>query len=58
MKIDFANLNIEPSPNPKPLTTQKVMVTVSSEDGKRGPVETGFIRNTNLHPEAIARWRW
>jgi hypothetical protein len=60
MKIDFANLNIAPSPNPKHLTVERVSVRVSKGEGNtenHSQTETGFIRNASLHPEALlGRW--
>ena len=52
MKIDFANLNLAPMPNPKPLRVERVTVAVGAE-GKQGQPEVGYIRNANLHPEAV-----
>ena len=48
MKIDFANLNIQPMPNPKPLTTERVNV---EENG--APSGYGYVRNAKVHPAAI-----
>ena len=56
MKPDFNNLNIEPMPNPKPLSVERVSVRMEHTDdnGKTtyGPVESGYVRNANLHPAA------
>jgi hypothetical protein len=54
MKIDFANLNIAPSPNPKQLTVERVSVRVSKGEGNtenHSQTESGFIRNAKLHPD-------
>lgn len=56
VKIDFANLNIQPYPNPKPLRVQKVFVEVQSEDGKTFASGDGYIRNAEVHPSAVI-WR-
>lgn len=60
MKIDFANLNIAPSPNPKHLTVERVSVRVSKGEGNtenHSQTESGFIRNAKLHPDALlGRW--
>ena len=56
MKIDFSNLNSAPYPNPKPLTVERVSVRISKGEGNtenHSQVEIGFIRNTNLHPDAL-----
>ena len=54
MKIDFNNLNIQPMPNPKPLSVERVNVSTPGQDGKNnGATETGFIRNSSVHPSAI-----
>jgi len=55
MKIDFANLNIEPSPNPKTLAVEKIAVKITSEDGKVFAAGEGYIRNAKLDPLAHAR---
>ena len=52
VKLDFSNLNVEPSPNPKTLKVQRVSVQVTSEDGKVFASGDGFIRNVNVHPSA------
>jgi hypothetical protein len=51
-------INIEPWPNPKPLSVERVSVTTPGQDGKNnGSKETGFIRNANVHPDALlGRW--
>jgi hypothetical protein len=54
MKLNFQDLNIEPMPNPKPIHVQRVSVTTLGQDGKNtGAGEYGFIRNSNLHPDAL-----
>jgi hypothetical protein len=56
MKIDFQNLNIAPSPNPKHLTVERVPVRIAQGEGhteQHSQTETGFIRNSSLHPDAI-----
>ena len=58
MKIDFSRLNIEPSPNPKPLHVERVTLCISKGEGnteQHSQVETGFIRNACIHPGAIGR---
>ncbi len=60
MKIDFQNLNIAPSPNPKPLTVERVNVRIAKGEGNtenHSQVETGFIRNTFLSPDALLERR-
>lgn len=60
MKLDFSDLNIEPSPNPKPLHAERVTVRISKGEGRteeHSQTETGYIRNANLHPSALTgRW--
>ncbi len=61
MKIDFANLNLEPSPNPKPLTVERVSVRIETVDEKGNAKfssdSTGYIRNASVHPVAhTGRW--
>ena len=57
MKIDFANLNIEPTPNPKSLKVQRVNVEVVTEEGKVFAAGDGYVRNANVHPSAhTERW--
>lgn len=47
-------INIEPMPNPKPIHVVRVTVTTPGQDGKNSSTqEYGFIRNANLHPEAL-----
>ena len=61
MKIDFSDINIEPMPNPKRLTVQRVNVAIVTEDDK-GNVRSsdssvGYIRNASVHPAAhTGRW--
>jgi hypothetical protein len=55
MKIDFTNLNVEPMPNPKPLTVERVSVSMDKSEaaapaGKTSPY--GYIRNVSIHPSA------
>jgi hypothetical protein len=55
MKIDFNNLNIQPWPNPKPLSTERVRVAMEKSEtaapaGTTSPY--GYVRNANLHPAA------
>lgn len=57
MKIDFSNLNIQLMPNPKPLSVERVSVTLPGQDGKHGPATEGFIRNSSVHPSAIIEGR-
>jgi hypothetical protein len=60
MKIDFANLNIAPTPNPKPLTVERVNVRIVKGEGnteEHSQTEHGYIRNTCVHPEALLE-RW
>ena len=57
MKVNFADLNIEPSPNPKPLSVERVLVSEKTEKGE-GPVEMGIVRNARLDPQAITSPRW
>ncbi len=55
MKIDFQNLNIQPYPNPKPLAVERVSVRISQGEGhteQHSQMETGYIRNAKLHPDA------
>jgi hypothetical protein len=47
--------NIAESPNPKPLTTERVSVRMNHTEEHAGEVGYGFIRNTKLHPEALVR---
>jgi hypothetical protein len=56
MKINFQNLNIEPQPNPKPITVERV-TSYQIVDGSRIATGVVFIRNSNLDPAALAR-RW
>ena len=57
MKINFQNLNIAPSPNPKGIHVERVRVRMERVDDKGtityGNWEDGFVRNANLHPEAV-----
>jgi hypothetical protein len=57
MKRDFQDgpdhLNIEPMPNPKPLTTERVNVKPDHTEAGGAPAEYGFIRNAQLHPAAL-----
>jgi len=58
MKIDFQNLNIQPMPNPKMLSVERVSVSTLGQDGKNGNTsDYGFIRNASVHPSAIAERR-
>ena len=54
MNIDFANLNLAPTPNPKALKVERVSIRIVN-DGKQGPLEQGVIRNSSVHPEAVIR---
>ena len=60
MKIDFQNLNIAPMPNPKALSVERVAVRIAQGEGRteqHSQVESGFIRNAKLHPDALlGRW--
>ena len=60
MKIDFQNLNIAPSPTPKPISAERVTVRIAQGEGRteqHSQVESGFIRNAKLHPDALlGRW--
>ena len=57
MKIDFQNLNIAPSPNPKHLTVERVTVRIQSGSTESFSQGEGFIRNAKLHPDALlGRW--
>ncbi len=50
----FDRSNIAEMPNPKPIHVVRVTVTTPGQDGKNSSTqEYGFIRNANLHPEAI-----
>ena len=49
--------NIEPAPNPKPLTVERVTTEMYDKDGHITGRETLIFRNANLDPAAIAR-RW
>ena len=54
----FDRSNIQEWPNPKPLSTERVSVTTPGQDGKNtNSRETGFIRNSSLHPVALTE-RW
>jgi hypothetical protein len=49
--------NIAEWPNPKPLSTERVKVSICKGEGSDSafPSTEGFIRNANLHPEAHTR---
>ena len=47
--------NIEPMPNPKNLTVQKVFVSVETGDGKTFAEGPGYIRNANIYPARVHR---
>lgn len=52
-------INIEPWPNPKPLSVERVNVRTPKGDGTDTAVPSteGFIRNAKLHPDALlGRW--
>jgi len=52
-------INIEPWPNPKPLSVERVKVSICEGEGSDSsfPSTEGFIRNAKLHPEALlGRW--
>ena len=51
-KINFQNLNIEPMPNPKPMTVERVCVKPDHTDNSGAPAEYGFIRNSRVDPVA------
>ncbi len=57
MKIDFANLNLAPMPNPKLLNVQRVSVDmVKSETAAPAggtSSSSGFIRNAKVHPATL-----
>jgi hypothetical protein len=46
--------NIEPMPNPKPLRVERVSTSIGKSDNDAPTIVTGFVRNANLHPSAIA----
>lgn len=61
MKIDFSNLNLAPTPNPKALTVERVSVCIETVDeqghSKFNDYSTGYIRNASIHPVAhTGRW--
>jgi hypothetical protein len=58
MKVNFADLNIEPMPNPKPLKVQRVMVEMDHPE-KTATVGNpyGFINNACVHPVAAVHGR-
>ena len=49
--------NIEPAPNPKPLTVERVNCPIIGDHGVVVGYQTLIFRNANLDPAAIAR-RW
>jgi hypothetical protein len=57
MKLDFQNLNIQPMPNPKPLSVERVIVKADHTNQGGAGAEYGFIRNASVHPSAIAEGR-
>ena len=61
MRRDFQegpdHLNIQPMPNPKPLSVEKVITKEDHTDQSGAGAEYGFIRNAKLHPSAIAERR-
>ena len=60
MKIDFSDLNIAPTPNPKPLNVERVNVRIVKGEGnteQHSQTEYGYIRNSSVHPEALLE-RW
>ncbi len=61
MKIDFQegpdHLNIQPMPNPKPLTVERVIIKEDHTDKGGAGEEYGYIRNASIHPSAIAERR-
>ena len=50
-------INIEPSPNPKPLKVERINTPILGEHGLVVGYETLIIRNANLHPDALTE-RW
>ena len=49
----FDRSNIQETPNPKPLSVQRVSVRISKGDSESGgTTEIGFIRNAQLDPAA------
>jgi hypothetical protein len=51
--------NIAEWPNPKPLPVERVSVRTPKGDGTDAafPSTEGFVRNANLHPDALlGRW--
>jgi hypothetical protein len=52
--------NIAEWPNPKPITTERVTVRISQGEGRteqHSQIESGFIRNAKLSPDALlGRW--
>ena len=54
----FDRSNIAETPNPKPLSVQRVSVSMEKSE-KAAPSRVtsnfGFVRNANLHPEAHTR---
>jgi hypothetical protein len=56
MKLNFQNLNVEPMPNPKPLSVLRVSVRIAKGEGntdQHSQVEHGFIRNAAIDPIAL-----
>lgn len=50
----FDRSNIAEMPNPKPIHVERVAVTTPGQDGKNSNTkEYGYIRNSNLHPDAL-----
>ena len=48
--------NIAEWPNPKPLPVERVTVRISQGEGRteqHSQIESGFIRNAKLHPDAL-----
>ena len=52
MKIDFQNLNISPTPNPKPINVERVAVRIDKSETAGITSTYGFIRNASVHPDA------
>lgn len=53
MKQNFTDTNIQPYPNPKPLTVERITTEVRDKDGFVSGREMLIIRNANLDPYAL-----
>lgn len=56
MKLDFQNLNLAPTPNPKPLKVVRISVTMEKSETAapaKGESLIGYIRNACIHPATI-----